>query len=214
MFSVTANRYTFNDVFISQDLGTLPDLQLVPGKEYVFRLGDITGHPFNIVTSPGAIGSNLYSTGVVGNGSGSNTIVKFTVPQNAPPFLYYQSGLDTQNFGIIKVVKIADNLRVVDSTSSATITLDQFSVSAINTAKYLIQIKNTVNNYIHSTELMLLNDGTDVYLSEYSTMFNNRLLGAFTADISGGNVRLRYTPAFDNNDYLNRLIIQKNYVIS
>jgi hypothetical protein len=25
---------------------------------------------------------------------------------------------------------------------------------------------------------------------------------------------LRYTPAFDNNDYLNRLVIQKNYVIS
>jgi len=61
---------------------------------------------------------------------------------------------------------------------------------------------------------MLLNDGTDVYVTEYSTIFNNRLLGSFTADISGGNVRLRYTPAFDGNDYLNRLIIQKNYVIS
>ena len=212
--SLTTNRYRFTDVFISQDLGTLPDLQLIPGKEYVFRLGDVTGHPFNIVTTPGAIGSNLYSTGIVGNGSGSNTVVKFTVPQNAPPFLYYQSGNDTQNFGVIKVVKIADNLRVIDSTSSAIITVDQFGVSTVNTAKYLIQIKNNVNNYIHSTELMLLNDGTDVYLSEYSTIFNNRLLGSFTADISGGNVRLRYTPAFDGNDYLNRLIIQKNYVIS
>ena len=215
-FQITkqANRYKVLDVNISQDLGVLPDLQLLPGKEYVFELGDVTGHPFNIVTSPGAIGANLYTTGVVGNGNGSNSVVRFTVPQNAPPFLYYQSGNDTQNYGVLKVVRILDNLEVIDSASSATITIDSFGVSAINTAKYLIQIKNTVNNYIHSTEIMLLNDGTDVYLSEYSTVFNNRILGTFSADISGGNVRLRYTPAFDGNDYLNRLIIQKNYVIS
>lgn len=211
--SLQTNRYKFLDTNISQDLGSLPTLQLLPGKEYVFDLKDITGHPFNIVTSPGPIGANLYSTGVVGNGNGSNTRVKFTVPQNTPQFLYYQSGIDTNNFGILKVVKIPDNLSVVDSTSSATITVDAFGVSAINTAKYTIQIKNTVDNYIHSTDIMLLNDGSNVYLTEYSTIFNNRLLGSFSADISGGNVRLRYTPAFDNNDYLNRLIIQKNYVI-
>jgi hypothetical protein len=61
---------------------------------------------------------------------------------------------------------------------------------------------------------MVLHDGTDVYMSEYATLFTNKLLGSFTVDMSGNNVRLRYTPAFDGNDYLNRLIIQKNYVIS
>lgn len=212
--SLEANRYKIIDVNISQDLGVLPTLQLVPGNEYVFRLGDITGHPFNIVTSPGPIGANLYSTGVIGNGNGSNTIVRFAVPQNAPQFLYYQSGLNTNNFGIIKVVKIPDNLAVIDSVSSSTITVDSFGVSSVNTAKYTIQIKNTVDNYIHSTEILLLNDGNDVYLNEYSTLYNNRLLGSFSADIQSGSVRLRYTPAFDGNDYLNRLIIQKNYVIS
>ena len=212
---VTANRYTVVDKFLPQSLGTLPDLQMIPGKEYVFELGDITGHPFNIVTSPGAIGSNLYTTGVVGNGSGSNSIVKFTVPQNAPPFLYYQSGLDSANFGVLKVVKVLDNLEVVDSTSSSTITLDQFAATAVNTVEYLIQIKNTVNpTWIHSTKILLLHDGTDVHLMEYATLFSNKLLGSFTADINSGQVRLRYIPAFDNNDYLNRLIIQKNYVIS
>lgn len=212
--TLNTNRYQVTDSNISQNLGVLPDLQMIPGKEYVFDLGDITGHPFNIVTSPGAIGANLYTTGVVGNGNTSNSIVKFTVPQNAPPFLYYQSGINADNYGILKVVKISDTLEVVNSTSSATITLDSFGVTNINTAKYLIQIKNNVNNYFHSTELMLLHDGNDVYLSEYSTIHNNRLLGVFSADIFGGNVRLRYTPAFDGNDYLNNIIIQKNYVIS
>jgi hypothetical protein len=209
------NRYTVLDYNISQDLGILPDLQIIPGREYVFRLGDVTGHPFNIVTSPGAIGANLYTTGVVGNGNESNSTVRFTCPQNAPPFLYYQSGLDAANFGVLKIVKISDNLEVVDSTSSATITLDQFAKTAVNTVEYLIQIKNTPNpTWIHSTKIMVLHDGTDVYMSEYATLFTNKLLGSFTVDMSGNNVRLRYTPAFDNNDYLNRLIIQKNYVIS
>ena len=101
---ITNNRYTFFDENISQDLGSLPDLQLVPGKEYVFKLGTVTGHPFNIVTSPGSIGANLYTTGVIGNGSGSNSIVRFTVPQNAPSFLYYQSGIDAANFGLINSI--------------------------------------------------------------------------------------------------------------
>jgi hypothetical protein len=61
---------------------------------------------------------------------------------------------------------------------------------------------------------MLLHDGTDVQVLEYATLFSNKLLGSFSADITAGQVRLRYTPAFDNNDYLNRLIVQKNYVIS
>ena len=212
---LNANRYTVLDANISQDLGVLPDLQIIPGKEYVFKLGDVTGHPFNIVTSPGAIGANLYTTGVTGNGSESNGTVRFTCPQNAPPFLYYQSGNDSANFGVLKIVKIADNLEIVDSTSSSTITLDQFGKTAVNTVEYLIQIKNTVNpSWIHSTKIMVLHDGTDVYMSEYATLFTNKLLGSFTVDMSGNNVRLRYTPAFDGNDYLNRLIIQKNYVIS
>ena len=213
--ALATNRYTLIDKNISHSLGTLPDLQLVPGKEYVFELGDVTGHPFNIVTSPGVVGANLYTTGVTGNGNESNTKVLFTVPQNAPAFLYYQSGVDTLNFGIIKIVRVGDTLEVVDSTSSATITLDSFGLTAVNTVEYIIQIKNTVNpNWIHSSKLMVIHDGTDVYLNEYATLFSNKLLGSFNVDISGGNVRLRYTPAFDGNDYLNRLIIQKNYVIS
>lgn len=209
------NRYTIEDKFLPQDLGVLPDLQIIPGKEYVFELQDVTGHPFNIVTSPGAIGANLYTTGVSGNGNGSNTKVKFTCPQNAPKFLYYQSGLDTENFGVLKVASVPDNLEVVDSVSSETITLDEFNVISLNTVEYLIQVKNTVNpTWIHSTKLILLHDGTDVQVMEYATLYTNKLLGAFSADITGGKVRLRYTPAFDNNDYLNRLIIQKSYVTS
>ena len=56
---------------------------------------------------------------------------------------------------------------------------------------------------------MAIHDGTNVYLNEYSTYFPLRFLGQFTAEINGSHVELRYTPEIHNNDYLNRLTIQK-----
>ena len=214
--SLSTNRYVMYDENVGKSYGTLPDLQLVAGKEYIFRLADVTGHPFNIVTSPGAIGANLYTDGVLGNGSVNvGDIVRFTVPQDAPQFLYYQSGLDTANFGILKIVKIGDNLEVVDSTSSATIVLDSFPTTRFDTAEYLIQAKNTVNpSWVHSTKLLVVHDGTDTYVSEFSSIYTVKSLGTFTAEINAGNVELKYSPEIQGNDYLNRLIIQKNYVSS
>jgi len=214
--ALNGNRYTVYDENIQKSYGQTPDLQLVAGKEYVFRLGDVTGHPFNIVTSPGTIGANLYTDGVIGNGNANvGDLIRFTVPQDAPQFLYYQSGNDAANFGILKVVKIGDNLEVVDSTSSSTIVLDIFPTSRFDTAEYLIQAKNTVNpSWIHSTKIMVIHDGTNTYVNEYSTIFTVKSLGTFTAEINAGNVELKYSPEIQGNDYLNRLIIQKNYVAS
>ena len=214
--TLTTNRYTIFDENVSKTYGVLPDLQLVAGKEYIFILGDVTGHPFNIVTSPGAIGANLYTDGVLGNGNSNvGDLIRFTVPQDAPQFLYYQSGGDPNNFGILKIVKIGDNLEVVDSTSSATIVLDTFPTSRFNTAEYLIQVKNTINSsWVHSTKLLVVHDDTNTYVSEYSSIQTVKSLGTFTAEINAGNVELKYSPEIQNNDYLNRLIIQKNYVSS
>lgn len=213
--SPTTGNYTVFDEGTSQDLGELPTLQLVPGKEYVFRIGTITGQPFNIVTSPGTVGANLYTDGILGQGTETlGDIVRFTVPQDAPQYLYYQSSGNSLNYGQIKIIKIPDNLEIFDSTSSAQHVLDEFGIGAVNTVEYTIQIKNTVDPYFHSTKLMVLQDGTDVFINEYGTVFNDRRLGDFSADISGGNARLLYTPAPNNNDYLNRLIIQKNYILS
>ena len=213
---LTGSKYTIYDENVGKSYGINPDLQLVAGKEYVFRIANATNHPLNIVTSPGAIGANLYTDGVVGNGvSNPGDLLRFTVPQDAPQFLYYQSGLDATNFGIIKIVKIGDVLEVVDSTSSAQIVVDAFPTTYVNTAEYLVQIKNTVDpTWIHSTKFIVVQDGTNTYLSEYSTIQTVKSLGSFTAEINGGNVEIKYQPEIQGNDYLNRLTIQKNYVVS
>lgn len=70
--------------------------------------------------------------------------------------------------------------------------VDKFQLEDFRTAKYLIQMTNS--NTYHVTEVMLVHDDTDVYISEYGTMTTNTSLGTVSADILNGYVRLLVTP--------------------
>lgn len=85
------------------------------------------------------------------------------------------------------------------NTSLSTITqttIDSFSASNYRTARYLVQI--TEGSKFHSTEFMLIHNGTSVNAIEYATVTTDGELGSFTADINTGLVRLRFT-ATDTN---------------
>lgn len=102
-------------------------------------------------------------------------------------------------------VVVAYNTLVQLKTSTYTTTntdaqiVDTFAVADHRTSKYLISIKNTNNNDYQSTEIMLLQDGTNALLTEYATLVSNTTLGQFTANINSGNVRLYVTPTLANN---------------
>jgi hypothetical protein len=70
---------------------------------------------------------------------------------------------------------------------------DSFQTASYRTAKYLVQM--TAGSDYHSTEILLIHDGTTVYMTEYGTIFTNASLGTFDGDISSGLVRLLVTPA-------------------
>ena len=86
---------------------------------------------------------------------------------------------------------------VASGTSSATttFTLDSFSSSTFRVAKYVVSIKNTTDSDYQALEILLFHDGSTVYLTQYASIFDNGAQATFDADISGGNVRLRVTPA-------------------
>ena len=84
--------------------------------------------------------------------------------------------------------------KVTADLDSATATLDSFSISSARAAKYFISINNTTSNEVSSTEVLLIHDGTNAFITEYNTIISNASttpLATFTADISGGNARLR-----------------------
>lgn len=69
---------------------------------------------------------------------------------------------------------------------------DTFSAASYRTAKYLIQMSDGTD--FHATEVLLIHDGTTVYMTEYGTIFSNASMGTVDADISSGLVRLLVTP--------------------
>lgn len=85
------------------------------------------------------------------------------------------------------------------TTTTANQVLDSFAAATFRTAKYLVQVHDTANNYYHSCEILLIHDGATVYMTEYAIVYTSISLASFNADISGGNVRLLVTPTNNTN---------------
>ena len=80
------------------------------------------------------------------------------------------------------------------STKTATtqFNLDTFAKADFRAARYIVAMSRGTD--FHSTEIMLVHDGSVVTLTAYGTL-KDATLATFDADISGANVRLRCTPA-------------------
>jgi len=81
------------------------------------------------------------------------------------------------------------------SSATAQFTLDTFAAATFRTAKYLVQVHNTTDTDFQAIEILLFHDGSDVYLTQYASIFENGAQAAFDADLVSGNIRLRVTPA-------------------
>jgi hypothetical protein len=80
-----------------------PTLNLVRGQSYTFTV-TVPGHPFWIVSAPGAgeVNTNAFNTGVTNNGASPGTLT-FDVPASAPSTLFYQCSFHDPMVGTIKV---------------------------------------------------------------------------------------------------------------
>ena len=107
---------------------------------------------------------------------------------------FFRIGLgDNDSSGSQAASGLASTILVADLGSSAA-TLDSWSITNHRAAKYFISINNTTTNEVSSTEVMLIHDGTNAFVTEFNTIISNAEttpLATFSADISGGNARLR-----------------------
>jgi hypothetical protein len=78
--------------------------------------------------------------------------------------------------------------------------IDYFSLSLFRSAKYLIQVTQSNTNNHYFGEILILHNGTEVTLTEYGSLnVGNSPVSFFDADISEGNVRLKFTPSVSNS---------------
>ena len=104
--------------------------------------------------------------------------------------------------------KNLDNAINIDLDSTSQQIIDSFDISSYRTARYIIQMEYDSVNKFHSTEILLMHNNTNVYMTEYAVLRTDSSLGDITADIVGDTVRLLITPSYNNTSIkAKRLII-------
>jgi hypothetical protein len=61
----------------------------------------------------------------------------------------------------------------VTTSSTNSISLDILNMVNYRSAKYMIQVTDTTNNYYHFCELIVLHDGTSAFITEYASLYSN-----------------------------------------
>ena len=94
-----------------------------------------------------------------------------------------------QDAGIVTTATIQAS--VIDTFTSA----DYFS------GKYVVQVVSGA--FVQTKEVLIMHDGTDIFIEEYATMTSGGLdqgaLGTITAQFNGGNVEVIFTPTYATN---------------
>lgn len=174
-FSVNTSSITY--------VGNLVSLNVTTGiNAATVNASSTVNTPYLNVTTSGTIASlNVTNETVSGTLNVSTANVTST----------YSANVNVA--GSLNVSTMSINVNTIVTSAISQAILDIFPVTAFGTAKYFIQANS--NTWYHSTEVILVQDGTNAYITEYGTVFTQGPLGTLTATVSGGNAQLLYTPA-------------------
>jgi len=90
------------------------------------------------------------------------------------------------------------------SSNTDILTIDSFAVAGYRTAKYIVQA-NSSTDY-HSSEVVLIHDRTDVFITEYAAVSTANLY-SLSGDIINSNVCLRATPSGSGTTFKSKRIL-------
>jgi hypothetical protein len=130
------------------------------------------------------------STNTINVLNASSTYGNTTVASYLPTYngTIGASNITVQVSGTTISTRSAAQATVATTTTTA---VDTWSTSTYRSAKYIVQIKQGSDFSVH--EILVIQDGTTTYKTEYGIIETNSTLAAFSADISSGNARLLVT---------------------
>ena len=173
-----------------------------PGYIKVFRNGILLGDQDYSATN----GANV----TLSTAASANDIVVLhywgaTALNTTPVYVIANNALETANAALSGVYGKMTDLQYANLTSNTVTTsantanqvLDIFSTSSYRSVKYQVQVTSGSNYQV--SELMLIHNNTNAYVSEYGLVTTNSSLMNYDADISGGNVRVLISPVNNIN---------------
>jgi hypothetical protein len=86
-------------------------------------------------------------------------------------------------------------------------TIDSWDKNRYTSAKYLVQLKD--GNKIHTQEMIVIHDGTDVYVTEYGIIYNTGELGTFGGGYNASNeVEITFSPNYSTTAMIIQVVRQ------
>ena len=155
------------------------------------------------------------------SGTGSVHINSISLPNSDGTVsqVLQTDGNDQLSFSTIPMVfdlTLIDDGTATLTGNSTTQTIDSFSTSTYRSAKYHLQITDSTANRFTLIEVNVTHNGSTAYISSFGAATNGDGDGStiydsldISADVSGGNVRLRGTVNNDNSQvikFVRRLI--------
>ena len=133
-----------------------------------------------------AQGNLTIEGGITANGGG----ITANGPGNFEDTITIQS--QTNNSGAYAdSTEFRSDTSTIAAGAGGAITFTSFVKADFSTAKLLVQVKQGTS--VHATELLLVHDGTNVYMTEYGTVYNSDILVTFDAIVSGSNIVVQAT---------------------
>jgi hypothetical protein len=160
----------------------------------ISAVGTITGA--NIISNAAIVGSTV-------QGSTSMLTGTFVANTSVTTQSLTASGTATVN-SLVTNTSVTGNTfilngNVATTSTTGSLTLDTFAASEYRTTHYLIQVTDNTASEYHSTQILLIHNGTTVFQSEYNIIYTNAVLGTFDSSIVGGQVALTFTASSATN---------------
>lgn len=109
--------------------------------------------------------------------------------------IYYDDGSSSQwvdaNSAYVTTPSVVP-ATLTTSTTTANQVVDTIPAASYRSVKYVVQTTSSTSYSV--TELLIIHNGTTAYITEYGTINTGSALVTFSADVSGGNLRLLATP--------------------
>ena len=98
--------------------------------------------------------------------------------------------------GVVQIGTYAVDTTNTGTTATTQVAIHSFAAATFRSARFTVQVTNSTDSTYHTTELLLVHDGTTANITEFGEIHTGSAVEAtFDADVNGGNVRLLATPA-------------------
>lgn len=101
------------------------------------------------------------------------------------------TGTLTANVGFANTMSFSNTITGIGKTTNTVTLYSGLSTAQYRSVEYSVQA--TQGSNFHFTKLLAIHDGSNPYLTEYGTVYNNSPVASFNVDVAGGFIRLRAT---------------------